>query len=353
MSLVLITGGLGFIGSHTCISLLTKGIDILIIDSLINSSKDNFKNLKKSIQNINKSKVGNLSFLEGDLRNNKWLDAVFQKQITLNNPIDSVIHFAGLKSVEESVLKPLKYWDVNVNSTLSLLSSMNKFNCNSIVFSSSATIYKPIEGKKINEKSLKEPINPYGNSKITIEKILSDLYFSDRNKWKIINLRYFNPVGCHESGQLGEDPIGNPSNLFPMIGKVIAGEMDCLHIYGNDWPTQDGTCVRDYIHVMDLSEAHFSALQFLEKNPSQFKSLNIGTGRGFSVLEIVNKYSKLNNVEIPYKFSDRRSGDAPFVVSDNKLALSLLDWKPQKTIEDSCIDSYRFLKNKLKNLYVK
>jgi UDP-glucose 4-epimerase len=294
--------------------------------------------------------VGKVYFQQGDLRNKKWLDEIFEKQISIDNPIDSVIHFAGLKSVIESISKPTKYWDVNINSTLSLLSSMEKFNCNSVVFSSSATIYKPVYKGRITENSLKEPINPYGNTKFTIEKILKDLYISDPKKWRIINLRYFNPVGAHESGKIGEEPLENASNLFPVLGKVISGEMSYLSIYGNDWPTKDGTCIRDYIHVMDLSEAHFSALQFLKNNPTQFQSINIGTGEGYTVLEIIEKYSKLNNVEIPYKFADRRSGDASSVVADNSLALELLNWIPLKTIEDCCIDSFRFLFNKLNKI---
>ena len=351
MSLVLVTGGLGFIGSHTCISLLNNGLDVLIIDSLVNSCRDNYEKIKKVIGKFDNSQVGNISFLKGDLRNNEWLNSVFQKQISLNNPIDSVIHFAGLKSVSDSIIKPLEYWEWNVNSTLSLLLSMNKFNCNSIVFSSSATIYKPVDKEKITEDSFKDPINPYGNTKITIEKILRDLYLSDREKWKIINLRYFNPVGAHESGLIGEDPLGKPSNLFPTLGKVISGEMNNLYIYGNDWPTKDGTCVRDYIHVMDLSDAHFASLMFLKKNSPQFNSVNIGTGQGFSVLEIVKKYSEVNNIEIPFKFANRRDGDASFVVADNRLALKLLDWVPKKTIEDSCIDSFKFLNFKYKKIF--
>lgn len=350
MSLVLITGGLGFIGSHTCVSLLTKGIDVLIIDSLANSSKKNYLNIKNIVKNNSKFQVGKVFFLECDLRNNKLLDEIFKKQISVNNPIDSVLHFAGLKSVEESISEPTKYWDMNINATLSLLSTMEKFNCNSIVFSSSATIYKPVNEGRITENSLKEPINPYGNTKITIETILEDLYLSDQKKWKIINLRYFNPVGAHESGKLGEDPVGKATNLFPILGKVITGEIENLSIFGKDWPTKDGTCIRDYIHVMDLSEAHLSALQFLKNNASQFRSINVGTGKGYTVLEIIKKYSELNNVEIPYEYTARRSGDASIVVADNTLALELLNWRPQKTIEDCCIDSFRYLCNKLKKI---
>ncbi len=349
MTLVLSTGGLGFIGSHTCINLLNHGVDVLIIDSLVNSSKENLKKIK-SIINLNKKPdSGELSFHEGDLRNKEWLDDIFAKQISVGKPITSVVHFAGLKSVEESVLDPIKYWDVNINATLSLLSTMKKYKCNSIVFSSSATIYKPEDGKKLFEISHQEPINPYGNTKITIEKILKDLYLSNKEKWRIINLRYFNPVGAHDSGLIGEEPKGKATNLFPILEKVISGQLDKLFIFGSDWPTVDGTCVRDYIHVMDLAEAHFAALKFLKENKSQFVSVNIGTGKGLSVLEIINNYSKLNNISIPYEFAERRKGDAPYVVADNSLALEILSWKPVKSLEDICIDSYRFTQNKLIN----
>ena len=343
MSLTLTTGGLGFIGSHTCINLLNNGQDVLVIDSLVNSSNAIYIKIKNIIRSSNKSHTGKLFFIEGDIKNAEWLDTIFKKQISLNNPITSVIHFAGLKSVEESVNNPLKYWRENIDSTISLLSSMNRYNCSTIVFSSSATIYKPTEGQKLVENSLKEPINPYGNTKITIEKILKDLYLSNKEFWKIINLRYFNPVGAHDSGIIGEEPMGKATNLFPILAKVIRGELDEVSIFGNDWPTKDGTCIRDFIHIMDLSEAHYSALKYLQGNKPQFTSLNVGTGIGHSVLEVINKYGQVNGIKLPYKIVERRDGDAPFVVADNSLALEILEWKAQKTLEDMCIDSYRFI----------
>ena len=346
MSQILLTGGLGFIGSHTCLSLINHGYNVLIIDSLVNSSKLNLNKIKNIVRKNNKSNLGNIIFFECDLRNNKLLDEIFYKQISLNNPIKSVIHFAGLKSVEESVKDPIKYWDLNINSTLSLLSSMKKFNCNNLVFSSSATIYKPLANEKLQEEAFQEPINPYGNTKISIEILLKDLFLSEKNKWRIINLRYFNPVGAHESGEIGEEPKGKATNLFPIIEKVVIGELDKLLVFGNDWPTDDGTCIRDYIHVMDLSDAHLAALKFLHENKSQYLSVNIGTGKGLSVLDIIETYSKINNISIPYQFVERRKGDAPYVVADNKLALKLLDWKPIRDIDQICIDSYRYIKNK-------
>ena len=347
MTLILNTGGLGYIGSHTCISLIKNGFDVLVIDSLVNSSRNNYERIKYLLSEIKVPYSGKLFFEEGDLRDTTWLDYIFKKQISINNPIDSVIHFASLKSVEESVSNPLKYWDANINSTLSLLSIMDKFNCNKIVFSSSATVYKARDDKKLDENTFQEPINPYGNTKMTIEKILKDLYLSDASKWKMINLRYFNPVGAHDSGILGEEPKSNPTNLFPILEKVVLGELEELSIFGNDWPTKDGTCVRDYIHIVDLSDAHFAALKFLENNSSQYISLNIGTGNGLSVLEIIENYSKLNNISIPYKFVERRKGDAASLVADNSLALKLLEWRPVKTIEDICLDSFRYTTKKL------
>ena len=220
---------------------------------------------------------------------------------------------------------------------------MEENNCRNIVFSSSATIYKPILGFKLTEDSIKEPINPYGNSKWAIEKIFHDLYNLKKN-WKIINLRYFNPVGVHNSAKIGEVQLGTVTNLFPILEKVVSCKLDKLMIYGKDWPTFDGTCVRDYIHVMDLSRAHLAALKYIKENDPQSISINIGTGMGLSVLQIINAYSRINNVNIPFEFVNRRVGDTPYLVADNSLALELLDWKPLKSIEDICADSFRFIK---------
>ena len=344
MKNILVTGGAGFIGSHTCLLLLEKGYEVIVIDSLVNSSTKTLNNIKNIISSLNKSKKQNLHFHEMDLKDKKELNNIFESQITLQKPIDTVIHFAGLKSVQESVLKPLKYWDENINTTLSLLSVMSKYDCKKLVFSSSATIYKPLKDTKLYENSYQKPINPYGNTKITIEKILNDLFLSDQS-WKIVNLRYFNPVGAHPSGLIGEDPKIKASNLFPIITRVILGHLEKLHVFGNDWPTPDGTCIRDYIHVMDLAEAHIAALKFINSNNSQIISINIGTGNGHSVLDVIKIYSTVNNIDLPYEFSARREGDAPYVVADNSLALKLLRWEPKKYIEDMCKDSFRFMKN--------
>tara|TARA_A100001035_G_scaffold280236_1_gene284824 strand:- start:146 stop:1186 length:1041 start_codon:yes stop_codon:yes gene_type:complete len=343
LSLVLATGGLGFIGSHTCLNLIQNGFDVLIIDSLVNSSEENFNKITKIVKK-NKTKLGKVFFRKGDIRDQELMENIFVEQVIKKKPIEAVIHFAGLKSVEESIYNPIKYWDVNINSTLNLLKVMDKYDCNCLVFSSSATIYAPYYEKKLFENSPQKPINPYGNSKLAIETILNDFFFS-KEKWRIINLRYFNPVGAHNSGLLGENPTKNANNLFPVINNVVTKKLDLLSIYGNDWPTIDGTCVRDFIHVMDLANAHIAALKFLQKNKPQIISINIGTGVGKSVLEVVNTYSKVNNVEIPYHFVSRRKGDASFIVADNSLALKLLDWTPKKSLEEMCFDSFNFIKN--------
>ncbi len=344
MSLVLATGGLGFIGSHTCISLIENGYDVLIIDSLINSYEETFLKLKKIIHLNKKAKKGKLFFIKGDLNNKNLLDKIFQEKISEGYPIKSVIHFAGLKSVAGSVLDPIKYWDTNINITMNVLSIMDKYNCNNFVFSSSATIYKPIDSGKLLETYEKTPLNPYGNTKLAIETILSDVFKSNKSKWKIVNLRYFNPIGAHPTGLIGDLPKENSSNLFPVISKVIFGKSKKLSVFGSNWPTKDGTCIRDFIHIIDLADAHVAALNYLEKNDPQILSINIGTGKGYSVLEIIKTFSKINKVELPHNFVKKRKGDVPYLVADNKLALELLDWSPKKSLELMCKDSFNFFK---------
>lgn len=344
METILITGGAGFIGSHTCLEMLEGGYDLCIIDSLANSSKKIISQIKKITSETKNVKLGKLFFREGDLRSISFIEMVFLEFENKKMPFTSVIHFAGLKAVQESVINPLTYWEVNISSTINLLKIMNKYNCNKLVFSSSATIYDQSKKGKFVENSPKKPINPYGNTKLTIEKILNDLFDSNVNKWKIVNLRYFNPVGAHNSGMIGENPISRPTNLFPLILKVSRKEIKELSIYGNDWPTKDGTCIRDYIHVMDLADAHLAALHYLNENPPQIISFNIGTGKGTSVLEVIEKFVKVNLVSLPYKFQSRREGDSAWVVADNKFALERLDWSPRRSIEDMCADSFRWSK---------
>ena len=345
MSIILATGGLGFIGSHICLEILESGLDVLVVDSLINSSLDVIKRIEKILSTKNKSKVGKLFFRKGDIRNYEFLNNIFKEFLVLKKPINSVIHLAGLKSVSDSIIDPINYWDVNVNGTLNLLSVMKKNNCNNIVFSSSATIYKSKIKEKIDENSELKPINPYGNTKFAIENLLNDLFKSEKDKWRIAKLRYFNPVGAHSSGQLGEDPKKNVNNLFPSVFDAIHKHIDFLPIYGDDWPTKDGTCVRDFIHIMDLAEAHVLVLNYLIKNEPQNLKLNIGTGKGFTVLEVVNTFINEINLDLKYKFVQRREGDCSEVVAYNSLAKSILKWEPKRKLLEMCVDSWNWNKN--------
>ena len=346
MSIILTTGGLGFIGSHICLEILESGSDVLVVDSLMNSSLDVIKRIEKLLSFKNKRKVGKLFFRKGDIRNYEFLDSVFEEFLVSKNPIHSVIHLAGLKSVSDSTIDPLTYWDVNVKGTLNLLSVMKKYSCNNIVFSSSATIYKSKIKAKIKENSELKPINPYGNTKLVVENFLNDLFKSEVNNWRIASLRYFNPVGAHSSGLLGEEPKNNVNNLFPSIFDAVHKQIEYLPIYGNDWPTKDGTCVRDFIHIMDLAEAHLLVLNHLIKNEPQNLKLNIGTGKGFTVLEVINTFIKEINLDLKYKFVDRRKGDYPEVVADNSFAKSILKWEPKRNLLDMCVDSWNWNKNK-------
>ena len=343
MKSILITGGCGFIGSHTCVSLLKNNFRLIIIDSNVNSSSIV---LKKIIQigEFDKLNFENkIDFIKGDIRNKNVLEMIFSNAIKNKKPIEAVIHFAGLKAVSESVLKPLIYWENNVMGSIILFSVMDKFNCKNLVFSSSATVYKSYNQKKFLHENIDLiPSNPYGNTKFVIEKMLNDIFLSSNKSWKIINLRYFNPIGAHPSGLIGEDPSDSPNNLFPLICKVANRDIKFLNIFGKDWPTPDGTCIRDYIHVMDLAEAHVKALIFLFKNKAQILNLNIGTRKGTSVLQLVKTFNLVNKCNINYKFVDRRKGDVPFLVADNRLAISLIGWNPRRNIEDMCKDGWEW-----------
>ena len=339
MKNVLLTGGCGFIGTHTAVYLLSNGYNVFILDSLINSSFEAIKNVLE-ICNIEPIKQKRLFFFKEDIRNKEAIKNVFEKAKKLKKPIDAVIHFAGLKSVSQSLKLPITYWDVNVGGSVNLCDVMNDNGCNLIVFSSSATIYGHSDNDLIKENNPINPINPYGTTKSTVEKFLSELFNANPNKWKIANLRYFNPIGAHSSGLIGENPKGEPNNIFPILLNVASRKKTTLSIYGNDWPTLDGTGIRDYIHVMDLAEGHLRALQYLEKEKNQIMNLNIGTGKGTSVLELVKTFETINKLKIPYKFSNRRSGDAPCVVADNSLSTKLLKWKPERSVEEMCKDGW-------------
>ena len=342
MKSILITGGAGFIGSHTCLLLLEKGYEIFVIDSFVNSSSKSIEKVLLILKGKGIDAEKRMHLFKGDIKNPNDIEKIFQISQKLNKKIEAVIHFAGLKSVSESIYAPFSYWENNVIGTINLLKIMQKFNCRNIVFSSSATVYKAKSEGLINENDICAPINPYGYTKLTIERILRDAYNSEPSQWRIACLRYFNPVGAHESGVIGEDPLEKPNNIYPQITRVAIGKLDKIKIFGSDWITNDGTGVRDYIHVMDLAEGHILALNYLIKEKPQNLIINLGTGRGTSVLELIKVFEKVNKVKIPYSFVDRRPGDNAYVVANNSLASSILNFKPSRTIEDICKDGWNW-----------
>ena len=344
MNNILVTGGGGFIGSHTCLDLLEKGYKVFVIDSFENSSPIALKKVLEinKINNIRSDE--NLKIYEGDLCNLSFIENVFADIINKYKSLDGVIHFAGLKAVEESIYKPISYWKTNVLGTINLLEIMTRYKVMNLVFSSSATIYAHSKESLLTEDSELKPINPYGNTKLTVEILLNDLFKSSRKEWRFASLRYFNPIGAHKSGLIGEYPKGNPNNIFPLIINTALGLQKELKIFGNNWPTEDGTPIRDYIHVMDLASAHISVMEYLIINKPIFLKLNIGTGKGTSVLELVKTFERINNVKVPYVFSDRRPGDLCSVVANNSLLISELKISPKMTIEDMCRDGWKWKK---------
>ncbi|MBR3660754.1 MAG: UDP-glucose 4-epimerase GalE [Bacilli bacterium] len=325
---ILVSGGCGYIGSHTVVDLLKENYEVVIVDNLINSKREVLDNIKK----ITNKEV---TFYKVDLCDKEKLKEVFEKE-----SIDAVIHFAGLKAVGESVEKPLMYYENNLISTINLLDLMREFNVKKIVFSSSATVYGNPDSLPIYEDFPLSTTNPYGTTKLMIENILKDLYKSD-NSFDITILRYFNPIGAHKSGLLGEDPNGIPNNLMPYIVRVATGKFPILNIFGDDYKTVDGTGVRDYIHVCDLSYGHVLALK---NKKTGLKIYNLGTGKGTSVLELVKKFESVNGVKVNYQIAPRRDGDIDACYASNEKAVKELGFKPKYTIEDMCRDSYNFVK---------
>lgn len=329
---ILVTGGAGFIGSHTCVELLNAGYDVIVLDNYYNSQPESLKRIKKITGK-------DFKFYEADIRHRDKLDKIFSE-----NKIDAVIHFAGLKAVGESCVKPLEYYENNVGGTVTLCEAMRDAGCKKIVFSSSATVY----GMK-NKSPLTEdmPIggttNPYGTTKCMIENILQDLYKAD-NEWSIVLLRYFNPIGAHESGLIGENPNGIPNNLMPYITQVAIGKLPQLSVYGNDYDTPDGTGVRDYIHVVDLALGHIKAVEKV-LSCKEINIYNLGTGIGYSVLDIVKAFEKASGVKINYKIAPRRPGDLATCYSDPSKANKELGWKAERDLEKMCEDSWRWQKN--------
>ncbi len=328
---VLVTGGAGYIGSHTLVELVESGYEFVVYDNLSNSSKEAIKRVEQIIQKP-------IEFIEGDIRDKKRLNSTFSKF-----DIDSVIHFAGLKAVGESVKKPLKYYDNNVGGTLCILEAMQKFECKKIVFSSSATVYgNPIATPIKEDFPTGVTTNPYGRCKYFIEEILKDLYKSD-NSWSIAILRYFNPIGAHKSALIGEDPNEIPNNLMPYISQVAVGKLEYLRVFGDDYDTVDGTGVRDYIHVVDLANAHIRALEYIQKSKGVLIA-NIGTGKAYSVLEVLKAFEKASGKKIPYKIVQRRDGDIAKCYADPSLANEILKWKATKNLEQMCQDSWNWQK---------
>ena len=330
MKKILVTGGAGYIGSHTCVELLNAGKEIVVIDNFSNSNE-------KALDSIKKITGKDFKFYNIDYLDRASLENVFSE-----NDIDAVLNFAGYKAVGESVKEPLKYYINNISGALVLLDTMKKFNVKKFVFSSSTTVYGNPEIIPITEEcKVGGTTNPYGTTKLFIEQILKDLYNSD-NTWDIAILRYFNPIGAHESGLLGEDPKGIPNNLMPYISKVAAGNLKELSVFGNDYNTPDGTGVRDYIHVVDLAKGHLLALNKLDKEQKGIYIYNLGTGKGYSVLDLVNTFERVNNIKVPYVIAPRRPGDIASCYSDPTKALKELGWSAEKNLDDMCKDSWNF-----------
>ncbi|MFG6349669.1 MAG: UDP-glucose 4-epimerase GalE [Lachnospiraceae bacterium] len=328
MDNILVTGGAGFIGSHTVIELLNAGYNVIVLDNLVNSSRE-------SLERVKKITGRSVKFYEDDLLDMEALQNIFEKE-----NISSVIHFAGLKAVGESCEIPLAYFNNNITGTINLLMAMEKYNVKSFVFSSSATVYGKPESVPIREDFPLSVSNPYGRTKLMIEDMLRDIYKADTS-WDIALLRYFNPIGAHESGEIGESPNGIPNNLLPYVAKVATGELEAVNVFGDDYDTPDGTGVRDYIHVADLAEGHIKALEKLSTHPG-LVTYNLGTGKGYSVLEIIHNFEKACGKEIPYKITERRPGDIDMCYADPEKAKKELGWEARRDIDKMCEDAWRW-----------
>ncbi|MDF2177497.1 UDP-glucose 4-epimerase GalE [Aliiglaciecola sp. CAU 1673] len=329
MAHILVTGGAGYIGSHTVLQLLEQGDEVTVVDNLSNASA-------QSLHRVQKLTGKRLRFVEGDIRDPRLLDETFSLK-----RVDAVIHFAGLKAVGESVQLPLRYYDNNVYGTLVLCEAMARHNVKNLVFSSSATVYgDPIALPLVESMPTGQPTNPYGQSKLMVELILKDLYKADPD-WNIALLRYFNPVGAHLSGEIGEDPNGIPNNLMPFIAQVACGRRECLSVFGDDYDTPDGTGVRDYIHVEDLANGHLKALIKLQSSPGVV-TYNLGTGQGYSVLDMIKAFEQASGQQVTYKIAPRREGDVASCYADPSLALQELGWQAHKGIEEMCADTWRW-----------
>lgn len=331
MCKILVTGGAGFIGSHTCVELLESGYEVIIMDNLCNSKEESVHRIEQIIGK-------KVKFYKTDMLDLDGIAEIFEK-----NEISAVIHFAGLKAVGESVEKPLEYYHNNITGTINLLRVMKRYGCKTIVFSSSATVYGVNNQAPYTEDMPTSATNPYGYTKVMIEQILKDLTVPD-DEWSVAALRYFNPIGAHKSGLIGEDPNGIPNNLVPYIAQVASGRLEKLKVFGNDYDTPDGTGVRDYIHVVDLAKGHISALKYALDHKG-FTPVNLGTGKGSSVLDVVKAYEKASGKEIPVEITERRAGDIATSYADTSLAKKLLGWEAELDLDDMCRDSWNFTVN--------
>ena len=325
---ILVTGGAGYIGTHTLVELLDRGHDVVVVDNYVNSHPE-------SLDRVREITGKTFPFYEANVCDEAALDRIFDE-----NKVDCVIHFAGLKAVGESCAKPLMYYRNNLDGMLSLISSMRKHDVKRIVFSSSATVYRSDAGMPVDEESPLGCINPYGWTKFMGEEILRDVAKAEPD-WSVVLLRYFNPIGAHESGKIGEDPNGVPNNLMPYITQTALGRLKELHVFGNDYPTPDGTGVRDYIHVVDLAEGHVAAIEYA-RDHTGCEAFNLGTGEGYSVLDIVHAFERVNHIKVPYEIAPRRAGDPPTVYAKVGKAERLLHWKAKRTLDQMCADSWRW-----------
>lgn len=332
-SSLLITGGAGFIGSHTALVMLEAGYELVILDNYANSSPES---LRRVAALAGPGAEERLHVVHGDIREREALDRAFAAA-PADAPIEAVVHFAGLKAVAESVQEPLNYWDVNVTGSIQLLQAMRAHGCRTIVFSSSATLYGLAERIPIPETLTVRAVNPYGRNKAAVEEMLADLVESEPG-WRVACLRYFNPVGAHSSGLIGEDPKGIPNNLFPFVSQVVVGRRQLVQVYGGDWDTADGTGVRDYIHVMDLAEGHRAAIDCLLREEPQLLTLNLGSGQGHSVLEVIAAFEQASGQPVPYTIVERRPGDVATSVADPSLAAQRLGWRTRRSLTEMCRD---------------